>query len=304
MKISVIIPTYNGLNKIQRLLESLKNQTLIPDEIIIVIDGSTDGTHDFCLDYIHNFPKLIFINQSNKGRSITRNIGADHASHDLLIFIDDDMILDQHFISSHFLHHSTLSNSLATGPQINMVSNFAFDKFRNMLSKRWTTELLNYDNIPLPSNITYLTAANFSILKCDFIKLHGFDNQLKDAEDFDLAYRAKLLNYNIFYLNKALAWHFDNINFTGYIKRIREYNLSHRFLVNLKPNIYLHHPNLSYYPPKFPKNLVFYFFSNIFFIKLMENKLFLFLLPQFILNKLFDLILTANGTVYPDKVKL
>jgi glycosyltransferase involved in cell wall biosynthesis len=307
MKISVIIPTYNGANKIFRLLDSLSIQTLIPDQIIIVIDGSSDGTYELLLNYHNNFinsNNLKIIRQSNKGRSITRNTGANHASHELLIFIDDDMILDINFISAHFTHHSIYKNSLVTGPTVNLTSNSPFDKFRNMLSHRWSSEFNKYDNLPLPKNITYLTAANFSILKFNFVKLCGFDEQLKDAEDFDLAYRAILANYNIFYLHNAYALHSDNINFSNYIKRFRDYKSSHQILRNSKYELYKDHPILKIYDPSLSKKIIFSFFSNIFFIKLMENNLFLSLFPQFILNKLYDLILTSNAIVYPERVKL
>ena len=307
MKISVIIPTYNGAKKIFKLLDSLSIQTLIPEQIIIVIDGSSDGTYELLLNYQNNLinsNNLKIIRQSNKGRSITRNSGVNHASHDLLIFIDDDMILDINFISAHFTHHSIFKNSLVTGPQVNLDSNSPFDKFRNMLSHRWSSEFIKYDNLPLPDNITYLTAANFSILKFNFFNLRGFDEQLKDAEDFDLAYRAKLTNYDIFYLHNAFAWHSDNINFSNYIKRFRDYKSSHRILLNSKYELYKNHPDLRNYEPPLFKKIIFSVFSNIFSIKLMENRIFLSLLPQFILNKLYDLILTSNGIVYPERVKL
>ena len=53
-KVSVVLASYNGIRYIEEQLDSLRTQTLIPDEVIISDDGSTDGTYDFCLKYISN----------------------------------------------------------------------------------------------------------------------------------------------------------------------------------------------------------------------------------------------------------
>ena len=55
MKISVIIPTYNGAHKIMNVLYSLERQTVKPDEVIVVIDGSTDNTVELLKQQQLNF---------------------------------------------------------------------------------------------------------------------------------------------------------------------------------------------------------------------------------------------------------
>ena len=79
MKISVIIPTYNRILFLKRSIDSVLAQTLQPYEIIIVDDGSTDGTSAMIKK---NYPNLKLICQENKGVSAARNIGVKASSGD------------------------------------------------------------------------------------------------------------------------------------------------------------------------------------------------------------------------------
>ena len=72
MKISVIIPTYNRFNSIGRALDSILGQTYKPHEIIIVDDGSTDGTRELIRD---QYPTIKYFYQSRSGVSKARNKG-------------------------------------------------------------------------------------------------------------------------------------------------------------------------------------------------------------------------------------
>lgn len=88
MKISVIIPLYNKKDKVLRALGSVLNQTVLPDEIIIVNDGSTDGP-DLELSGI-NDPLVKIIRQPNSGVSAARNTGIREAKGEWIAFLDAD----------------------------------------------------------------------------------------------------------------------------------------------------------------------------------------------------------------------
>ena len=77
MNISVVIPTYNRKHTLPRAISSVLNQTLQPTEIIMVDDGSTDGTADWIQE---TYPRINPISQSNKGVSAARNIGIKSAN--------------------------------------------------------------------------------------------------------------------------------------------------------------------------------------------------------------------------------
>jgi len=85
--ISVVIPTYNRRQTIGRSIDSILNQTLFPSEIIVVDDGSTDGTSDYIQS---NFPSIILLQQPNKGVSSARNMGIRSSNSDWVALLDSD----------------------------------------------------------------------------------------------------------------------------------------------------------------------------------------------------------------------
>jgi len=87
LKISVIIPTFNRKYVLQRAIESVVNQTRPPIEIIVVDDGSTDGTKDWLLN---SFPSIRYIYQDNKGVSFARNRGIEVSKGSWVSFLDSD----------------------------------------------------------------------------------------------------------------------------------------------------------------------------------------------------------------------
>ncbi len=88
MRITVIIPSYNRCIELQRAIDSVRNQTLPPQEIIVVDDGSTDGTTEMLRDSA--FSGLKVISQTNKGVSAARNAGIKEAQHEWIAFLDSD----------------------------------------------------------------------------------------------------------------------------------------------------------------------------------------------------------------------
>ena len=85
--ISVVIPTYNRRETIGRSIDSVLNQTLFPSEIIVVDDGSTDGTCDYIQS---NFPSIKLLHQPNKGVSSARNMGIRSSNSDWVALLDSD----------------------------------------------------------------------------------------------------------------------------------------------------------------------------------------------------------------------
>ena len=91
VKISVVIPTYNKLPRLRLTLLSLEYQSIEPSwyEVVIVDDGSTDGTVAYC-NSVQKRMNIKVISIENNGRSFARNIGVKNAEGKWIIFIDDD----------------------------------------------------------------------------------------------------------------------------------------------------------------------------------------------------------------------
>ncbi|MFQ6677090.1 MAG: glycosyltransferase family 2 protein [Fidelibacterota bacterium] len=84
--ISVIIPTYNRAHSLPRALDSISIQTLMPKEIIVINDGSTDDTQAV----LDNYPGLVIVDQENRGVSAARNKGIEKAGGKWIAFLDSD----------------------------------------------------------------------------------------------------------------------------------------------------------------------------------------------------------------------
>ena len=89
--ISIIIPLYNKSAYIAHALDSVLTQTYQDYEIIVINDGSTDGSENIVKSYLKENPeKITLINQENQGVSVARNTGIKHAQGELIAFLDAD----------------------------------------------------------------------------------------------------------------------------------------------------------------------------------------------------------------------
>ena len=87
MNISVVIPSFNRKNTLSRSIDSVLKQTYKPSEIILVDDGSTDGTRGFILS---SYPNIKYFFQPKKGVSSARNKGILESSSEWIAFLDSD----------------------------------------------------------------------------------------------------------------------------------------------------------------------------------------------------------------------
>ncbi len=90
MFFSIIVPVYNVKPYLRKCLESLVNQTCKDREIIIIDDGSTDGSGEICDEYDQKYSDIIVIHQKNQGSSKARNTGLSIAKGEWIVFVDDD----------------------------------------------------------------------------------------------------------------------------------------------------------------------------------------------------------------------
>lgn len=89
-KISIIVPIYNTKKYIDRVVNRLINQTYHNLEIILVDDGSTDGSSMLCDKYKKKDNRIKVIHQKNSGVSVARNVGLKHATGEYIGFVDSD----------------------------------------------------------------------------------------------------------------------------------------------------------------------------------------------------------------------
>lgn len=93
--VSIVIPIFNSEKWLRKCIDSVLNQTWGNLELILVNDGSTDGSEGICQLYAECDARVKILNQSNQGQSSARNLGLDVASGEYVYFLDsDDHIAD------------------------------------------------------------------------------------------------------------------------------------------------------------------------------------------------------------------
>ena len=96
--VSVIIPAYNVERYIEKCIKSILDQSYTDTEIIIVDDGSTDGTGKICRDLEKDYNRIRYICQENRGVSVARNTGIREAGGEYLMFVDGDDFIEPELI--------------------------------------------------------------------------------------------------------------------------------------------------------------------------------------------------------------
>ena len=89
-KISIIIPVYNKEAYLERCLDSVLAQTHKSLEVLLIDDGSTDGSPAICEKYAKKDPRIRVLTQENAGASAARNAGIEAAGGDYIGFVDAD----------------------------------------------------------------------------------------------------------------------------------------------------------------------------------------------------------------------
>jgi len=180
--VTIIIPTYNRRQQLLAAIESVIKQTYMDWELIVVDDGSQDGTIDAIQPYLAD-GRLRYLPQANAGRSAARNNGARHANGEWLSFLDSD---DLYLAATLAEHQSALSQS----PDVSLF--FGGYEYINdegvRLGERRPWEECGLNLIDLLFNCPG-TPGSILIRRDWFERSHGFDPNLNMAEDWDLFLR-------------------------------------------------------------------------------------------------------------------
>ena len=98
--ISVIIPIYNVSSYLEECLDSVLGQTYAPMEILLIDDGSVDGSEQICDRYAETDARIRVVHQNNRGVSTARNIGLSMAKGNYISFVDADDVISPFFYES------------------------------------------------------------------------------------------------------------------------------------------------------------------------------------------------------------
>ena len=90
MRVSIIVPVYNGERYFTDCIQSILVQSFTDIEVIVINDGSTDSSLSLIKRYAQNDSRIVVINQKNKGVSAARSAGLSKAKGDYIMFVDAD----------------------------------------------------------------------------------------------------------------------------------------------------------------------------------------------------------------------
>jgi len=216
MKITVIIPTYNRENLLDRTIQSVLNQTVQADEIIIIDDGSLDNTHEL----VHNYKQIKYIYQENKGVSNARNHGIQVSSNSWICFLDSDDMWEEDKLEKQIAFH-------IQNPHILFSNTDELWIFNNKIIKQKKHQL-KPSGYCFEENIanTLIGASTVMIHKSIFEDIGYFDENLIACEDYDLWLRI-LYKYELGLINEKLiqkiAGHENQLSFST--KMMDEYRI-------------------------------------------------------------------------------
>lgn len=182
MKISIIIPAHNEEKVIADCIFALLNQPYKDKEIIVVDDGSTDGTYSL-LRYICSPTNIKLFKKNFHSISKTRNFGAEQATGDILVFVDADEIVNKDFlknIAKAYQEHNFKFTGINVLSRItNWISDcFAFERSQFPLTiPAGPTYINNYQDIP---------SFAFIFDKTFFKEVGGYDETIFYFEDAEL----------------------------------------------------------------------------------------------------------------------
>lgn len=256
-KVSIYIPAYNAEKTIEQSIISIKNQTHVVDEIIIIDDNSSDKT----LKIINQFKDIILLkNQKNMGLSFNRNLAIKKSSNEIVGAIDSDVVLDKYWLEI-LLNNLNQNQIVMCGG--NMTEKFITNKI-NAWRAKYYSQNWGYKDVLNPS---FLYGCNTLMLKSAWRNVNGYNEEfLTNGEDIDFSNKIKSFgNSNLFYASKALCNHLQEDNIKSLSKRVWRY---HSFGYKIKkPSIYrfikLSIKQFKFFIKRFFENI---FKFNLFFV--------------------------------------
>lgn len=199
LKVSVVVPTYYRPNDLSELFDSLLRQTVKPFEVIVIDDTPTDAVYIVCEKYKTKFESvgtgLIYTkNPRERSAAIARNVGAEIARGDIMLFLDSDVFLYRNYIEKILQVFQNYSNAVGVQgwivPRMKKLRHHLLRYFLNQLIVRpfllghsFAKERCRFLEYPIIltqiRNCETLTSSNMAV-KRDILREFTFDENLKN----------------------------------------------------------------------------------------------------------------------------
>jgi glycosyltransferase involved in cell wall biosynthesis len=271
MQISVVIPTYNREKTLKECLKALFRQDLPQHdfEIIVVDDGSTDGTKEIVRKAAEINPNVHYLQQKNSGQGIARNHGIAKAQGKVIVMIGDDIIASPNLLTEHLRWHLKYSaeNSAVLGftewhPKLTLTPFMKWLTNGSSILGMFGGHQFAYEKLVNRETADYnfFYTSNIS-LKRSLLERFRFDPKFSGYgwEDIELGYRLqKEAGLKLHYNRNAVAYHDHAMDEKGLKMRMRNIGKS-AWIIHEK------YPELKKVPGPL-KRTVFMMLSNPLFI--------------------------------------
>ncbi len=197
IRISVVIPTFNRRQVLERTLPLLLEQEFPADEyeVVVVVDGSTDGTQEW-LESLKPKCGLKIFEAQHRGAGAARNVGIRAAAGELILFLDDDLICAPDLLKVHADAHSVPGHRIVHGPiyvapdsrrsLIRHVTESFYESYYRPLNPQMRLQFPD----PIGESLSVLSSLiNSSMPKRVLEESDGFDEEILAAEDLELGLR-------------------------------------------------------------------------------------------------------------------
>ena len=193
---SVIVPAFNAEKTIGLCLDALLKQSAPRRdyEIIVVDDGSTDGTRSVAES------RAQVLTQPNRGAAAARNLGAQNARGDILLFIDADSAPDVRWVEAMVAPFADLS--------IAGVSGVKKTRQANLWARYVQLEYdIKYDRMDTRGLTDFIDSSSAAYRRDLFLSSGGFDTTLMEAEDTELSFRLAERGCKMVLARDAIVYH-------------------------------------------------------------------------------------------------
>ncbi|MEM8705400.1 MAG: glycosyltransferase family A protein [Actinomycetota bacterium] len=215
--VSVIVPTYNRYERLLRVVDALEAQDVGDRdyEIVIVSDGSSDGTDEKVPPQLSERARLL--TQPNGGPAVARNTGIEASTGELLVFIDDDVVPEPHCVRTHIeIHEASAERRVVIGPLLTPttveLSPYVTWEQR-MLYKQYDAMAEGHYSATARQFYT----GNASMRRSLLDEFGGFDPAFRRAEDVELGYRLANAGVPFEFEMGAEAYHFAERSFDSWL---------------------------------------------------------------------------------------
>lgn len=225
--ISVIVPSFNRRESLERVLDGLAAQQAPPGsfEVIVVLDGSSDGSAQRMHERQEEgrVPGLRWVWQPNAGQAAARTRGAQQAQAELLLFIDDDVVPEPNLVQAHLAQHQA-GEALAVLGEARLARREPQSLYQMGVWAWWEDAYHQRARPGRQPGCRDFCSGNVSLRKQDFFQVGGFDPDFRGygGEDYELGYRLLKAGVRFAPDRSAAGLHHHPTTVAGVLKATRQ----------------------------------------------------------------------------------